>query len=180
LALSSSSEPTVVRNNSLGVTAKLGLPLLELALGEVSGFALRDNLLGGVGDHFTWLAGYELMLGYRGAGYGLLVGAFGGWASWSRGRNEPGDSGLRYRGRVRAELPCPWSRLPFLIDLHWDPAKDGSAVIQGAIPCYGPLSLYGGFRLVHHWLSPEQLATDRHVVVGLSIDAWDHYHLRAD
>lgn len=169
------------------VTVKLGFPMVEQSVVEGTsgrpdrGFALRDTIWFGIGERTDAFFGYELMLGYRAAGLGLLAGALGGYAVML----EEFSHGWRYRAQVRVEVPCPWTRVPFQINLRWDPSSDGAMGAQLVLPIAWSFAVYGGLQRATSFASYEKdslvstaSARSQQVIFGISIDMFEHFRLR--
>lgn len=190
-------EERFLHANALGSVQKtfsftLGVPLIEMAVinskkrgggSPAEGVAFRDGFLFGLGTRSSFLFGYEMMLGYRAAGFGLLLGAMGQYADMGT-RGSDFAWRLRYQGRL--EIPCPWTRIPFQLNPHWDRNPDGSYGVQAVIPLNWSFSVYATLQRVAA-VSTETMnngsqitmtAEARQILFGLSMDMPEHFHVR--
>ena len=142
---------------------------------------MRDALWFGIGERSDLFFGYELMLGYRAAGLGLLAGALGGYAVML----EEFSHGWMYRAQVRVEVPCPWTRVPFQINLRWDPSRDGAMGAQLVVPIAWSFAVYGGVQRATSVASYEEgsrvstaSARNQQVLFGISMDMFEHFQVR--
>jgi hypothetical protein len=169
----------------------IGVPLIESGVihakkqgggSPAEGVAFRDGLVLGVGIRSSVLFGYEMMLGYRAAGLGLLFGAMGQYAEMGT-RGAEFAWRLRYQGRL--EIPCPWARIPFQLNPHWDRNRDGSYGVQAVVPLNWSFSLYATVQHVTAVSTDVQNGTPvsataegRQILFGLNADMPEHFHVR--
>jgi hypothetical protein len=172
---------------------RLQVPFLESAVSARNrGWTLRDNLffgtpldqVGGAVGYFVSL-GYEFLFGYRQQGFGLLGGMQLDWGVFGRDtrllRRAGGDTRFTYPLQVMAEVPCPWTRIPFQILAFTNPRPHGMFGVSGSIPLGLGMALF----VAHTRSALEVVETPgtwinvSRTEFGFRIDMFDYFHVFA-